>query len=52
MPDTNFRIWMNRLHADLGARPEWPLLLSWMLESKLQDEQQIERPLYRSTDPD
>lgn len=44
MTDTLFRTWMEQLSDDKGRRPEWPLLLSWMLESKFHDEQLIERP--------
>ena len=42
--DTSFRTWMNRLKADTGARPEWPLLLRWMLEAEFNNQQKIDRP--------
>lgn len=44
VPDTSFRTWMNRLAADKGARSEWPLLLSWMLESEYERQRQIDHP--------
>lgn len=44
MPDTSFRIWMDGLKADLGPRPEWAVLMSWMLEAEYLREQQIDRP--------
>ncbi len=44
MSDTNFRTWMDRLKNISGARPEWPLLLSWMLEEEFLRQQQNPRP--------
>ena len=33
---TNFRAWMAKLCEPAGDRPEWPLLLMWMLHEELQ----------------
>lgn len=44
MSDTSFRTWMDDLKNDRGARPEWPLLLNWMLDAEFQRERQVDRP--------
>lgn len=44
LPDTTFRSWMNGLREDVGPRPEWPVLLSWMLETEFERQRQVDRP--------
>lgn len=43
MLDTPFRTWMNQLLQPEGDRPEWPLLLSLMLEAELCRQQTVGR---------
>ena len=43
MPDTPFRNWMTRLCQPEGNRPEWPVLLSSMLEAELLRQQEEPR---------
>ena len=43
MKDTRFRTWMTDLCKPDGDRPEWPLLMQWMLQEQLEREQSVER---------
>lgn len=43
MPATRFRSWMTDLCQPDGDRPEWPLLLHWMLQEQFEREQAIDR---------
>lgn len=43
MADTRFRTWMTDLCKPDGDRPEWPLLMQWMLQEQLEREQAIDR---------
>ncbi len=43
MTDTRFRTWMTDLCKPDGDRPEWPLLMQWMLQEQLAKEQAVER---------
>lgn len=43
MDDTRFRTWIADLCKAAGDRPDWPLLMQWMLQEQLETERAVSR---------